>query len=104
MKKLSCKIISMLLVLVLVFTAVSCSNNSASTPPTNPPGWTNPGLSDPNEEIETEITEIESELNSEAVQSDYEKLIEYTQKLQNKNEELDVKYILWEELQESILE
>lgn len=63
MKKLSCKLISMLLVLVMVFTAVSCSNNSANTPPTNPPGWTNPGLSDPNEKVETEDIDKEDILN-----------------------------------------
>jgi hypothetical protein len=53
----------MFLVLVMAFTAISCSNNSAGTTPTNPPGWTNPGLSDPNEKVETEITEKEDILN-----------------------------------------
>ncbi len=54
--------------------------------------------------LENEIISIEEELNSEAVQTDYEKLIEYTQKLQSKNEELDDKYIYWEEIQENIVD
>lgn len=54
--------------------------------------------------IEKEISEIESCLNSEEVQSDYEKLIECTEKLRIKNEELDDKFLLWEEIQEKITE
>lgn len=54
------------------------------------------------EELETEISEIEEKLNSEEVQSDYEKLIEYTNLLDEKNNELFDKYALWEDLQEEI--
>lgn len=56
------------------------------------------------ETLETEIYEIESLLNSAEVQSDYEKLLENTEKLRLKNEELDDKYLLWEEIQEKINE
>lgn len=52
--------------------------------------------------LENEIKEITEILNSDEVQSDYEKLIEYTQALQDKNDELDEKYIQWEEIQEKI--
>ncbi len=55
-------------------------------------------------EIEAGIAEIEAVLNSSEVQADYEKLIECTAKLQEMNEELDKKYLLWEELQEKIVE
>lgn len=55
-------------------------------------------------EIESGIAEIEAVLNSSEVQVDYEKLIECTAKLQEMNEELDKKYLLWEELQEKIVE
>lgn len=53
--------------------------------------------------LEEEISEIESLLSSGEVQSDYEKLLEYTDKLKNKNEELDEKYVQWEEIQEKII-
>jgi ATP-binding cassette subfamily F protein 3 len=55
-------------------------------------------------ELEAEIEEISSQLNSSEVQTDYEKLIEYTQLLQEKNDELDEKYLLWEEIQEKIID
>lgn len=55
-------------------------------------------------QLEAEITEIENMLNSTEVQSDYEKLIEFTEKLKAKNEELDEKYLLWEEIQEKIID
>lgn len=51
------------------------------------------------EEYEAQIEQIQNELNSEEIQSDYEKLIEYTEKLNRKNDELFEKYALWEELQ-----
>ena len=54
------------------------------------------------EAIENEINEIQSILNSDAVQTDYEKLIEYTDKLNNKNCDLDDKYKLWEDIQEKL--
>lgn len=54
--------------------------------------------------LENEIGEITSVLNSAEVQSDYEKLLEYTQLLQQKNNELDEKYLLWEEIQEKIVD
>lgn len=54
--------------------------------------------------LETEIEDISSMLNSPEVQSDYEKLIEYTQLLQDKNNELDEMYLLWEEIQEKIID
>lgn len=54
------------------------------------------------EELEIEISEIEEKLNSQEVQSDYEKLIEYTNLLDEKNNELFEKYALWEELQEEL--
>lgn len=63
MKKLSCKILLMFLVLVMAFTAVSCNNTSTGITPTNPPGWTNPGLSDPNEKVETEDIDKEDIIN-----------------------------------------
>lgn len=56
------------------------------------------------EELEKEISEIENILNSAEVQSDYEKLLEYTEKLRFKNEELEDKFLLWEEIQEKITE
>lgn len=54
------------------------------------------------ETLETEISEIEDKLNSQEVQSDYEQLIDFTQKLRVKNEELEEQYLQWEELQEKI--
>ena len=55
-------------------------------------------------ELEAEIEEISSQLNSSEVQTDYEKLIEYTQLLQEKNDEFDEKFLLWEEIQEKIID
>ncbi len=55
-------------------------------------------------QLEAQIAEIEGILNSSEVQSDYEKLIEFTEKLKEKNEELDEKYLLWEELQDKIID
>ena len=54
--------------------------------------------------IEKEIEEVENFLNSSEIQSDYEKLIEYTEKLRSNNEELEKMYILWEEIQEKIID
>lgn len=56
------------------------------------------------EMLENEISEIENSLNSAEVQSDYEKLLEFTEKLRLKNEELEDKFLLWEEIQEKITE
>lgn len=53
--------------------------------------------------LEAEISDIETQLNSEDTQSDYEKLIEFTRLLQEKNDELEEKYSLWEEIQESMV-
>jgi ATP-binding cassette subfamily F protein 3 len=55
-------------------------------------------------EIENEISELESVLNSPEVQTDYEKLIEYSEKLKQKNDELDDKYVLWDRIQEKIID
>ncbi len=52
--------------------------------------------------LENEISEIEQLMNSVEVQSDYEKLLECTQKLQLKNDELNEQYLIWEEVQEKI--
>lgn len=54
------------------------------------------------ETLETEISEIEDKLNSQEVQSDYEQLLDFTQKLRVNNEELEKQYLQWEELQEKI--
>ncbi|MEE1503271.1 MAG: ABC transporter C-terminal domain-containing protein, partial [Acutalibacteraceae bacterium] len=54
--------------------------------------------------LEKQIADVEKELSSQDVQSDYEKLIECTDKLRQMNEELEIKYILWEEIQEKIEE
>lgn len=56
------------------------------------------------EMLENEISEIENILNSADVQSNYEKLLEFTEKLRLKNEELEDKFLLWEEIQEKITE
>ena len=50
-------------------------------------------------ELEKEIENIQKKLNSTEVQSDYEKLIEFTDLLNSKNDELMDKYSLWDELQ-----
>lgn len=52
--------------------------------------------------LEEEIAGVENTLSSQEVQSDYEKLIEFTDKLQKMNVELEEKYILWEEIQGKI--
>lgn len=54
--------------------------------------------------LEEDIAEIESKLSSQEIQSDYEKLIEFTDKLRQMNEELEEKYVLWEEIQGKIEE
>ncbi len=54
--------------------------------------------------LENEISLIEEILNSPETQTDYEKLMEFTEKLKNKNDELDENYIVWEELQEKIID
>ncbi len=56
------------------------------------------------DELEKEIAEIDTVLNSPDTQSDYEKLIDFTERLRVKNEELEDKYLLWEDLQEKIIE
>ena len=50
-------------------------------------------------ELEKEIEDIQEKLNSQDVQTDYEKLIEFTDLLNSKNDELLDKYSLWDELQ-----
>lgn len=55
MKKAFIKLISMLLALVMVFATFGCTSKSVNTS-TNPPGWLNPGLSDPNEIVKIEDT------------------------------------------------
>ena len=55
-------------------------------------------------ELEEEIENIQEKLNSTEVQSDYEKLIEFTDLLNSKNDELMEKYSLWDELQGMIEE
>lgn len=54
------------------------------------------------EKTENEISQIQSVLNEPETQSDYEKIIELTEKLQQKNDELDDLYSVWENLQEKI--
>lgn len=51
---------------------------------------------------EADIEEIQSLMNMPETQSDYEKIIELTETLQQKNDELEDLYTLWEELQEKI--
>ncbi len=53
--------------------------------------------------LENEISEIELLLSSSEVQCDYEKLLDFSDKLKSKNEELDKMYLLWEEIQEKII-
>lgn len=53
--------------------------------------------------LESEISEIELLLSSTEVQSDYEKLLDFTDKLKSKNEELEELYLIWEEIQEKII-
>ena len=53
--------------------------------------------------LESEISEIELLLSSSEVQSDYEKLLDFTDKLKSKNEELEKLYLIWEEIQEKII-
>ena len=55
-------------------------------------------------ELEKEIENIQEKLNSTEVQSNYEKLIEFTDLLNSKNDELMEKYSLWDELQGMIEE
>lgn len=54
------------------------------------------------ENTESEIEKIQAELNNPDMQSDYEKIIELTQQLQDRNGELEDLYALWEDLQEKI--
>ncbi len=54
------------------------------------------------EALENEISQIESDLNSQEIQTDYEKLIDCTEKLRLKNEELEEQYNQWEITQEKI--
>lgn len=54
--------------------------------------------------LEQRIVDVENQLSSNDVQSDYEKLIEFTDTLRQLNDELEEKYALWEELQEKIEE
>ncbi|MCQ2483724.1 MAG: ABC-F family ATP-binding cassette domain-containing protein [Clostridia bacterium] len=51
---------------------------------------------------EAEIEEIQELMNLPETQSDYEKIIELTEKLQQKNDNLEDLYSLWEELHEKI--
>ncbi len=50
-------------------------------------------------ELEKEIEDIQEKLNTQEIQTDYEKLIEFTDLLNSKNDELLDKYSLWDELQ-----
>ncbi len=56
------------------------------------------------EALEREISELQDALNTEEAQTNYEKLLDFTEKLNNKNAELDEKYILWEEIQSKIIQ
>ena len=49
--------------------------------------------------LEKEIEDIQEKLNTEEIQTDYEKLLEFTDLLNLKNDELLDKYSLWDELQ-----
>lgn len=49
--------------------------------------------------LEKEIEDIQEKLNTEEIQTDYEKLLELTELLNLKNDELLDKYSLWDELQ-----
>ena len=49
--------------------------------------------------LEKEIEDIQEKLNTEEIQTDYEKLLELTDLLNLKNDELLDKYSLWDELQ-----
>ena len=53
-------------------------------------------------ETEEEIESIQNELNLPETQSNYEIIMELTDKLQKKNDELEDLYALWEELQEKV--
>lgn len=53
-------------------------------------------------QTEAENEEIQELMNLPETQSDYEKIIELTEKLQQNNDNLEDLYILWEELQEKI--
>ena len=48
--------------------------------------------------LEKEIEDIQEKLNTEEIQTDYEKLLELTDLLNLKNDELLDKYSLWDEL------
>ncbi len=54
------------------------------------------------ESLEGEVSQIEADLNSQEIQTDYEKLIDCTEKLRLKNEELEEQYNQWEITQEMI--
>ena len=54
--------------------------------------------------LEKEIEDIQEKLNTEEIQTDYEKLLELTDLLNLKNDELLDKYSLWDELQRMVEE
>ena len=54
--------------------------------------------------LEKEISEVQEIINLPETQTDYEKLIEFTDRLNTKNDELFEKYELWEELQQKLSE
>ena len=54
--------------------------------------------------LEKEIEDIQEKLNTEEIQTDYEKLLEFTDLLNLKNDELLDKYSLWDELQAMVEE
>ena len=54
--------------------------------------------------LEKEIEDIQEKLNTEEIQTDYEKLLELTDLLNLKNDELLDKYSLWDELQAMVEE
>lgn len=60
MKKEFCKLISIILSLLLLFITTSCNSNSANNPNS---GWTNPSISDSDENRITEDIDIEDTLN-----------------------------------------
>lgn len=52
--------------------------------------------------IEQEISNYKKELEDEEIFSDYEKVYEINQEIENKEEELNVKYLEWEEMNDKL--
>lgn len=59
-KKVIQKVTAIFLIFIIAFVAVGCNSNSANNPNS---GWTNPSLSDPDEDRITEDSDIEDTLN-----------------------------------------